>query len=723
MWPSRPRSPLPPPRTTARTGGMIFFLVCIFVLAGIPLLLHNQQLHSLHMQEGGEALRSVAAQHDDGQAAPFALPPDPFLLGYIKHGEHGTHGGHVAVRIEARDVAHAEAMLASADAARAKRRADAHAAEAARAARAEAAIAKAAAAKAAQQKAAQDVMAAATATALRQQQAASKRKPAEVHVLNLPPAELSHAIAASSTTIASTASAAAAASTASASSASNRRPWDFAFTDGLAGLDTWGGGDLLTCNPRPVNLQNPKLSARPPVGVAGCESGNAAANAFGPSRGDGYCYHTFGSGYLTWWAKRAKTLCRGDGGGGGPRGELTCRVHTHPLLNPPTGPHTLCDARGLVVDWRKLAPAACVKHRPGWKCGPGAYNHYAPGALSAACATASRRGLDLKQFPKDHLRDIFGSFNRAPATPAAVHEEDTGVTLFVTRERGEHVNIAHTVTDWFAAFQALRVLAVDPARVAVVILDNHVQGRFDPLWGTLFSRRRPLARAAALRRNATAVRYAHAVFSPPGYSSVLLTTPWHETRCHGVVDSLQEFSQFVLDRVGVAWEDSLARAGPVRILFVSRKPYNAKDTKHAFMGRQIVNEDDIVRKLQTDPALKAAASVVRVDFARIPIEDQIRAVAAADVMIGMHGAGLAHALWLPRNGAMVELRVKNDAHWRIFENYAQWGGRGVHVWVNKNKANFRKDKAGDYLTIDWADFRRTVWEVVEGLQAARMRRK
>ncbi len=96
---------------------MIFFLVCIFVLAGIPLLLHNQQLHSLHVEQGGEALRSVA-QHDDGQAAPFALPPDPFLLGYIKHGEHGTHGGHVAVRIEARDVAHAEAMLASADAAR-----------------------------------------------------------------------------------------------------------------------------------------------------------------------------------------------------------------------------------------------------------------------------------------------------------------------------------------------------------------------------------------------------------------------------------------------------------------------------------------------------------------------------------------------------------------------------------------------------------------------------
>jgi hypothetical protein len=42
-----------------------------------------------------------------------------------------------------------------------------------------------------------------------------------------------------------------------------------------------------------------------------------------------------------------------------------------------------------------------------------------------------------------------------------------GVTLFVTRERGEHVNMYHSMTDFFNAFMTVEMVDVDPKQVGL----------------------------------------------------------------------------------------------------------------------------------------------------------------------------------------------------------------------------------------------------------------
>ena len=48
----------------------------------------------------------------------------------------------------------------------------------------------------------------------------------------------------------------------------------------------------------------------------------------------------------------------------------------------------------------------------------------------------------------------------------------------------------------------------------------------------------------------------------------------------------------------------------------------------------------------------------RVDFVHLTYEEQVRAVASTDILIGMHGAALTHSLLLPPWGGVMELWPK-----------------------------------------------------------------
>jgi len=72
--------------------------------------------------------------------------------------------------------------------------------------------------------------------------------------------------------------------------------------------------------------------------------------------------------------------------------------------------------------------------------------------------------------------------------------------------------------------------------------------------------------------------------------------------------------------------------------------------------------------------------------------------------IGMHGAALTHALFLPPWGALLELWPKTRAMWRCFEHWAQLAGHRYNRYENRKRSNFKKDKHGDYTRIEVGEF-------------------
>ncbi|CAD7971558.1 unnamed protein product [Amoebophrya sp. A25] len=118
--------------------------------------------------------------------------------------------------------------------------------------------------------------------------------------------------------------------------------------------------------------------------------------------------------------------------------------------------------------------------------------------------------------------------------------------------------------------------------------------------------------------------------------------------------------------------------------------------------------DSIVRGLQS----ATGAEVVVRDFADQTELQTIREVHSCDLLIGMHGAALTHAFFLPEGGSLVEITAyPPPVRWRsvanIYMNLAAWTGR-------QYKAVHALEK-GAYFAFDV----QSVVNAAEGLLASR----
>jgi len=79
----------------------------------------------------------------------------------------------------------------------------------------------------------------------------------------------------------------------------------------------------------------------------------------------------------------------------------------------------------------------------------------------------------------------------------------------------------------------------------------------------------------------------------------------------------------------------------VVVTFISRKNYMDR-----WIDRQIGNEDEVVTALR-HAFNKQDVEFQAVDFAAIPVLEQLHLVARTDILVGFHGAGLTHVIFQP----------------------------------------------------------------------------
>jgi hypothetical protein len=65
--------------------------------------------------------------------------------------------------------------------------------------------------------------------------------------------------------------------------------------------------------------------------------------------------------------------------------------------------------------------------------------------------------------------------------------------------------------------------------------------------------------------------------------------------------------------------------------------------------------------------------VTKLDFAALPWDQQVRVVAAHDVLVGVHGNGLTNALWM-RPGSLVLEFFPDGAHHYDYQFFAELAG-------------------------------------------------
>ena len=95
------------------------------------------------------------------------------------------------------------------------------------------------------------------------------------------------------------------------------------------------------------------------------------------------------------------------------------------------------------------------------------------------------------------------------------------------------------------------------------------------------------------------------------------------------------------------------------------------------------NDDEIVRALealQSETFQHGAKLEVRnMDYNKLSFTEQIANDLETDVMVGPHGAGLMHNIFMPDRAVLVELHIDGSSPNQHFHNLAKWSG---HQYIN-----------------------------------------
>ena len=429
----------------------------------------------------------------------------------------------------------------------------------------------------------------------------------------------------------------------------------------------------------------------------------AALPVFGEKRYEGDA--VYGYDHLERWRASVRTVAAPLDGASGTT--LLLRTANKPGTPPATHPHVLCEGLNLRIDFGRIGRRDDVRHRPGYLPSRGAYPDYQKGALSGVCALLSD-GVWLDQFPRDHLRDAFDSFTASESDlprPDGVIEQPV---LFVTREPGEHANLFHAHTDFLSAFESMYMLGLDPHQTQVVLLDNHPPGPFDEVYRHAFSRRHPVVRAESFQGKR--ILFRHAVFVPPGYASLLFAHLWEADGGAGPIALLVDYGRFLATSFGIH-NAPAAGQEPVRVVLITRRPYRAH-VERGYLRGQWANAAEVLAGLKSIPSVEVDV----IDFARLTFPQQLEIVTSTEILIGVHGAGLAHMLCMREYGGVVEIVGSADQQANfLFPHMGAWSGRPL-------QRLYCPERYGLFGTFVNADVR-ALRKIVEDLAAqVRMRR-
>jgi protein O-GlcNAc transferase len=327
--------------------------------------------------------------------------------------------------------------------------------------------------------------------------------------------------------------------------------------------------------------------------------------------------------------QRLVEYCQTPGGG---LGDAAASMRCTPDLR-------VCQARGVRLD----VPRASGDHAAGV-------------AVSTACelnASYPRSGPFLGGISDwgPELRELRGSADARPCD-VVIHEP----TLLIKPDSWANVyhglcdNVNLFLSAWLAGWQDdadLQIVTWDPASTA-----EQVRSPWYELYAALTSKPvRPLGAYAG-----RSVCFDNAVFAvnprARGTFYFNMDVPGRAQRCHsGPNGFVRAFAERTKARVLARPPRRPGPDDPVRVKVMSR----GAGTGTTSGTRHVTNEDALVAALRRRvPGIQV--EVVNFDWnGRPTIAAQLALMTETDVLVGMHGAGLVHALWLPEWAALYEI--------------------------------------------------------------------
>lgn len=284
---------------------------------------------------------------------------------------------------------------------------------------------------------------------------------------------------------------------------------------------------------------------------------------------------------------------------------------------------------------------------------------------------------------RNHLNTYMKSLSCTKAFHTATSQLAGNKTVFIVT-RYEYVNIYHSMTDFYNAFLNMAFLGLNPDNVIVLLADAHPKGGLDEVWSTLFHN---YSRVGELRDQRHLVE--DMVWVQLSYLSPLIN---HKINA---IPAIEEFRQFFLDRYRILNINRPLNCSELRVTFIWRRDYLAHPRNPSgHVVRKIKNEAELVAEVRHEIP-NARVFGTQIDL--LSMRQQLQMAADCDILIGMHGAGLTHTLFLPKHAGLVELYPTYWSEGNVhFKKIAHWRHLHYKRWVNHNP---RLELANHYTKI------------------------
>ena len=281
-------------------------------------------------------------------------------------------------------------------------------------------------------------------------------------------------------------------------------------------------------------------------------------------------------------------------------------------------------------------------------------------------------------FPFTEITTSLHEFEKA----SAGIDIDNKFTIAITRE--DYWNLHNFIRQMYNVFLIMMFFHKKPSETSILFLDAHPSNVFDSTWEYIFG---PVSRAGEFTGP---VLYQNLVWgfreSDGGLTDFQLKQQAY----------LEEFRSYLLTLHGLSDSKPLNCQDIVVTIILRRGHINSPINTSGRSQRQIFNEAELVETLmKTFPTARVQSILME----SLPMCRQLEISSTTDVLIGMHGAGMTHSVFLPKHATILEMFPKNwkkGRPWYLcYEKIASWRGLNYDSWENFDSSQ----EMANYYTI------------------------